>query len=302
MNELQIDVRQRLDYTAETKKLNNTELSRLIGRSRSVVSEIRNKRRQFSDVILNQVKQRLSAYIPSTEGILKTSQQRTLQKVCEGALSDLDVRMILGDTGIGKTMVLKDFSAKNEQAYYLKIGQSMTQTMFLKNVALSLGCKVEHYRRDHLFERISERLDEKGSMLLLIDECEVLSMSTLKVIKHLHNAFEGSLGIVMAGVPSLKLRLMRQSGIDANGQLIKPSNEYTTLFRRCKFFHIKGILIKDVELFAAKHGVAKKQVITYLFKRCWNYDYLEKLLLKAITMGVDFDNVIIDDLDKITIY
>lgn len=302
MNNLQLQTKARLDFVSKRKSLNNKELSHLVDRSRSVVSEIRNGRRQFSDLVLNQIKNRLSAYQPD-DGLLQTSQYNVLTRVCTGCLHDLDLRMVIGDTGLGKTMVLKDFSANNEHAYYLKIGQSMTQTMFLKQVALAVGCKVEQYRRDHFFERISERLDEKGSMVLLIDECEVLSLSTLKVIKHLHNAFEGSLGIVVVGVPSLKSRLMKQGGIAATTfQLIKPSNEYTTLFRRCKFFHLGGILQSDSKLFSDRQGITNPKVISYLFNRCWNYDYLDKLLAKALRMGVDFDQVLVEDLDKITIY
>ena len=176
----------------------------------------------------------------------------------------------------------------------------MTQTMFLQQAALALGCKAERYRRDHIFKQISDRLDDKGRAVLLIDECEVLGMATLKVVKQLHNAFEGSLGIVMAGVPSLKLRLMRQGGIEpASCQLVRPSNEYTTLFRRCRFFHLGGIQPADMKLFA---GGAPQKVVNYLVRRCWNYDYLVKLLEKARRMEVDFHAVMVEDLDRVTIY
>ncbi len=301
VNGLQHRAKTMLDQVSHSKHLNNEVLSSIVGRGRSTVSEIRNGKKAYSEGVLNQIINRLSAYLP--DEIRPTSQSSMLQKICEGCLAEVDLRMVTGDTGLGKTMVLKDFSANTVQAWYLKIGQSMTQTMFLKRVALAIGCKVLHYRRDHIFGQIGNRLDEKGRMVLLIDECEVLSMATLKVVKHLHNAFEGSLGIVVAGVPSLKLRLMRMGGIDAKDyQLIRPSNEYTTLFRRCKFFQLGQIQPSDVRCFTGGYGSVPKKVVNYLFKRCWNYDYLVKLLEKARRMQVDFSTVMVEDLDKITIY
>lgn len=154
---------------------------------------------------------------PTIPGFIMTATATRIFAMLDGAKFGPDMAMIAGDAGVGKTVALKAYQRRNNNAWMVTARPAMkSPTAILTRIAKELGVRE---RGSGLDEAIIERMADTGG-LLIVDEAHHLSIQALEEIRSLHDLAE--IGVVIAGNAPLNNK------IDGLGR----SKEHAQLFSR----------------------------------------------------------------------
>lgn len=137
-------------------------------------------------------------------GFIETSAWAKISRVCNAALFDNMPAFIYGDSQLGKTACLKEFTRRNNHGTtrYIRMPSSPTFPYFLKVVAEA--CYIPpRQAHDVLRRRIMDSLDDRN--LLIIDEvhqamCTGTEPNARKVVEFLREVYDRTgCGIVLCG-------------------------------------------------------------------------------------------------------
>lgn len=304
-------LRDKLIILMEKKNLKAAEIARITGRSEGTISDLLNSKKSFTDKLLNVIQDSLKDYLGEDDLVI-TRQYSKMWKILEAGKKAGDSRIIVGNTGIGKSILARKFAEENEACYYIKIDRKeMSWNNFLMRVVSEMGIKIDknrkRYSTTYLLDRIISFVEEKADAnpSLIIDETEIAKNSLFKDFKNLQTATEGLLNINIIGISDVLKRLGKISGLeyraipslDGQNQKYKwfptkdNSNIYSTFVRRFNAFRIDNINTDDISLFCAEKGITNKQVIKMACERWWNYQEANTAVLRAKNMGIDLSQI-----------
>lgn len=315
ISEKQATLKERVLTMMEKKNLKPAEISRITGRSEGTISDFLNDKKSFTDKLLNVIHDRLKDYMGDDE-LVQTRQFMKMMNIAKAGKKMSDMRLVVGNTGVGKSVVFKKFAEENECCYYVKIDRKeMTWNNFLMKVSKEMGIDLDRKRKrfstSYLLDRIIEKVEEKADSdpQLIIDEAEIAKNSLFKDFKTLQTATEGLLNIVVVGITDVVNRIGRLAGLeykafenrDNEGNITgyywkwhpvkENSNIYTTFARRISVFRIDNISREDIASFCTEKGIRDKKVVDLACARWWNYEDADRVVKRAERMGINLENI-----------
>ena len=173
---MQIKLKHKLINLKATKGLKNNEIAAITNRSESTISEILSDKRAFADSLIYSVLSKLGDYF--IEGNLVTSvrQYSKMWNIATSCKKDSDMRLIIGNTGIGKSIVLKRFATETSNVYYLKVDRKLSWNKMLREINRAMGIDIEKKNTTSLLDAIIRKVEiiSGEKPVLIIDESEVL--------------------------------------------------------------------------------------------------------------------------------
>lgn len=311
----QAELREKLTVLMEKKKLIPAEIARITGRSEGTISDLLNSKKSFSDKLINLTFDCLRDYMGDNK-LVPTRQYNKIWSILQTGKKASDMRLIVGNTGVGKSTVLRKFAEENECCWYIKIDRKeMTWNRFLFRLATEMGVTLDKKRKrfstSFLLDQIILIVEEKADLnpQVIIDESEVAKNSLYKEFKNLRTATEGLLSIVIAGITDVVSKIGKIAGLEcktyqaANGYSYRwyptkeNSNQYTTFARRISIFRIDNISTDDIAAFCAHRGITNKAVIKLASERWWNYEEPDKAFKRAERMGIILSEMTVQEFE-----
>lgn len=140
-----------------------------------------------------------------------TSQFKTIVAELKGAKDDARVRMIIGESGCGKTYSIERFRQNNPKGTYVITcsGQTCASSLIRRILqTLRMDCRGDN---DYLLDRISSEFRNRQlageKPILILDEAENLRPQTFKAVKSIYDYLKGKCGIVLIGTDQLLAKL-----------------------------------------------------------------------------------------------
>lgn len=315
ISEKQTSLKDKLVVLMDKKNLKSSEIARITGRSEGTISELLRDKKSFSDKLLNVIYDTLKDYM-GDDDLVSTRQMNKIWNIAQAGKTMSDMRLIVGNTGVGKSTVLRKFAEENECCYYIKIDRKeLTWNRFLFRLATEMGIKLDKNRKrfstSFLLDQIIAMVEEKADSnpQVIIDESEVAKNSFYKEFKNLRTATEGLLSIVIAGISDVVNKIGKIAGLEcrayqsANGVVQRwyptkeNSNQYTTFARRISVFRIDNISTEDIANFCQEKGITNKEVIKLASERWWNYEEPDKAFKRADRMGINLSTITIAEFE-----
>ena len=117
------------------------------------------------------------------------------------------VCVVLGDPGVGKTVLLEHLEALNQQHDYIVASMSMTMHTYgqiIKHLAQTLSIEVKaNTIEKELIEHAHKYAQERKKLLILIDEAHLLAMDVLRKLRLLFSRFPKRYNLILLGQPTL---------------------------------------------------------------------------------------------------
>jgi len=311
----QSGLRDKLVVLMEKKALKPAEIARITGRSEGTISELLRDKKSFSDKLLNVIYDSLKDYL-GDETLVPTRQFNKMWNIAASGKKMSDMRLIAGNSGVGKSVVFRKFAEENECCWYIKIvRKEMTWNNFLMELAKEMGVKLDKKRlrfsTSYLMNKIVAMIEERvdSNPMLIVDESEVVKNSFFKDMKNLQTATEGLLSIAIVGITEVITRIGKIAGLEykayetATGYSYKwyptreNSNIYTTFARRISVFRIDNISTDDIAAFCAEKGIKNNKVVALASARWWNYDEADKAIKRAERMGIDLSQITAEEFE-----
>lgn len=153
--------------------------------------------------------------------LVLTKQFKDIIKHLEEAKNDAKARVIIGETGCGKTYTIKKFVKENPTATFVVTCHSSTTEKSLHDrimKMLNIPCKGNS---DERLDKISVelwRMSREGlNPVLILDEAENLKMGTFQSLKAIYDYLEDRCGIVLIGTGQLIDDLEKLKGSNKKG-------------------------------------------------------------------------------------
>ncbi|TKI08632.1 AAA family ATPase [Martelella alba] len=152
-------------------------------------------------------------------GFIATITARKGMEVMRMAHIDGDINVIYGDAGMGKTMMLREYAARQRDAILIEADPGYTARVVLEELCARLNL-TKRGNMHELSEACISALRDSGR-LLMIDEAENLPYRALETLRRIHD--KSGVGIILAGMPRLIINLKGRRG------------EYKQLYSRVGF-------------------------------------------------------------------
>lgn len=305
INPRQLVLKEKLLVLMEKKNMKPAEISRITGRSEGTISELLRDKKNFSPRLLTVIHESLRDYMGDEE-LVQTRQFVKMWNIAKASKAAGDMRLVVGNTGIGKSVLFKKFAEENESCWFLKFDRKeITWNRLLLLIAREMGVRLDKKRKrfssTFLLDEIVKLIEEKADTnpMIIIDESEVARISIFKELKNLRTATEGLLSIVIVGITDVMNKIGRMSGLESrtydtpNGAQYRwypkttDSNQYTTFARRISLFRIENISTKDIEDFCIEKGITNTEVIKLAQNKWWNYEDADRAIRRAELMGIN---------------
>ncbi len=178
--------------------------------------------------------------------IYQTTDCKAGLTACEKAAKNCQMIGIIADTGMSKTTVCQTV-AMRPNTYYMYIDSTVTPKVFLRHLLGELGAAFDGSLHDMLAKVVNE-INTQNSPLLLIDECAKLSDKMMLLIHSLRDRTKDNCGIVLAGMPDFKNKLIKFSNKGTTG--------YAEFFRRIEIWHeFKGLTAAEIKYILQDNGI-----------------------------------------------
>lgn len=200
------------------------------------------------------------------------------------ARNTVEARMILGETGCGKTYAIDRFCEQNPAGVYrVTVNDYDTIRDIFDEIARAAGIKTTA-RRGALLREVCGVLREQAAkglrVMLIVDEAENTKVAGLKAYKALYDLLRGCVSLVLVGTPELAERLdrLRKRGVPGMPQFIRRFKARTT--------RLEAV---DTAFREFRDTVADAGLWRLAARLCENYgelrDYLEPALREAHENG-----------------
>lgn len=273
----------------EVRGLNNTDLHKLTGVDKAYLSEMFKTGTQFKynagdgerdipekwfrtlkDTISKGMEQELWKTIP-------TSQMKGILATLEESKTFGYTRVIIGETGCGKTYFTDKFIAHNPKENFKITVGSMDNIADLLDKILDV-LKIPHGKskskkiRD-IIKNLKERNLRGEKPVLIFDEAEYMKQTTLCNIKELHDHLNKYVSLNLIGTKQLldKLEILKK----------KSKAGMPQFYRRIKF-GIRVLSPIDTTFKGFLNDIEDKGFIRFLQQNCDNYGELHDAMIPII--------------------
>ncbi|MDI4482773.1 transcriptional regulator [Moraxella nonliquefaciens] len=213
-------------------------------------------------------------------GFVLTKSARKTLSVCEDAHTLGDIRLVIGEAGLGKTMAIKEYSEKIKGVILIESEPTFSPKILLVQLCHALGVIPSRSNHDNL-SAIKAKLTD-SERLIIIDEAELLSYKCLEIIRRIHDMT--GVGVVLAGMPRLVANLKGKSG------------EYKQLYSRVGFVHdLGGELTADDVGVLAMHLLGTDEHNGALVKACKGNARRLSKLIRTVNLTAKRSNKPISD-------
>lgn len=305
ISQLQQTLLARLMSLKQSKKLKNNELAAIISVSEGTMSDILSSKKTFSDKLIQQCLARISDYNIDFD-VVPVRQFNQITSILTTCKTKSDMRLIIGNTGIGKSLVTRKFAKDNADVYYFKVDRSYTWKDLLAEICKIMGIEPKLRGAKHLLNNIIQKIEQTSgnNPLLIIDESEVLTNPIYKHIKNLYTATEGLLGIAIVGITEIQARIAKIAGLDNTTwfPIKSDSNQYTTFARRLVVHRIPNIGydvegIHDIDVFMKNYGITNAEVLAAARVKIWNYGEANRIIQRANKMNFKLSELTINEFE-----
>lgn len=229
----------------ETKNISRKEFAFKADVSPATISNILNdKWDNINDKLWRQVEN--AANSGNTDNLMPTRDCNKVFKMCEIAQKSHKMFGLAADTGMGKTTALTAYMARPNVFYYY-IDATITPKVFLKDLLRELGVSFEG-NLNEMLQRICLELNIIENPLLIVDECAKLSDKMMLYIHSIRDRTINNCGIVLAGMPDFKNRLIKYANKGKTG--------YGEFFRRVNdWFDLDGLTTGEINGILRYYGI-----------------------------------------------
>ncbi len=313
---LQLQIRDRIKKIIKEKVLTNAEFLTMIrtesynGPSEGSLSDLLNDNKAFSEAWLSTLWAAINSRFSNNPEIVKSTRQyRMIENLLSSCHVNRDFMLITGNTGIGKSLSLRNLVEETADTYYFKMDRQSSWFTFLLRFAASIGMstkEIKNINQYKLHDNIEAHLLKKSKdhVVIVLDEFERLALQHWIRIKDMKTSWP-NVGFLVSAIPDRKVQLARYARL--NPETWRPvdddhvSNSYTTLARRFKVFDIPSVSPEDTRHFFQAKGVLDSQVLQYAEQVIWNYDQADMMLKKAEKMGLELPTMTLGEFQQVKV-
>lgn len=305
LSSAQIELQKNVIALVKNKGFKPAKIANITGRSAGTISDLINGKKVMSERLIAIISEKLKHYIEVKENTLVegVSQYKYIWNTTNYCHKNPMFALLTGDTGVGKSEVLKKFTQSNKNSWIVRIDKGTSWRELLQTIAGEFGLleaegkgKNRIQKREgsaKLLEKIRSFVEVAEELpLLIIDEAEEIPNATLRKLKNLYTATEGLLSIIICGITKTKTRIAKLAGLSSewlpNG---KEQNEYTTFARRLKRYDVPAISFEDIKVFCIANGITNEKTHNYAFKKWWNYELANHIVSTANKMGLNLNTI-----------
>jgi DNA transposition AAA+ family ATPase len=217
--------------------------------------------------------------------LFETPNYRRVMKVCDDAQQQHKMLGISDYTGGGKSTALRTYAKTNPASYYVLCTTVMGRRQFVGAILQSMGLPDAGNIAAGI-EAITERLNEVGTGLLILDDAGKLSDQNLLLVQVIYDQTEFQAGIVLAGTEYLKKYIDKMAGKDKRG--------FRELQRRVQFWQNLARPSQAVIVQIAKaHGIEDSSAHTYLARVAKDYGTLRNMIINGKMAVASRPNMVI---------
>lgn len=178
---------------------------------------------------------------------------------------------LTADTGMGKTTSLKAYASR-KNVFMVTADKTMNAKRFFLKIGSVLGVGFDGNIHDVML-KIASKLNEMSDPLLIIDEAGKLNHVMMLYLHDLREYTKGNCGILLAGMPYFKARLVKFAEKQKEG--------CSEFLRRINVWHeLTGLSRKETEYICRAEGI-ENNFRDYYGLRFG--DLMNKILLDKIT-------------------
>lgn len=141
-------------------------------------------------------------------GYVRTQSSKRAGDILGLAHVDGQAVVIVGQAGLGKTSVLRDYAGRNPDVILIEVDPTYTAKVLLKTIAEKVGSDNKGTLNDML-NGIVGKLSDSGR-LIAVDEAEHLPYRALECLRRIHD--RADIGLALVGMPRLLVNLRGRNG------------------------------------------------------------------------------------------
>lgn len=236
-----------------------------------------------------------------TKHLFESDDLKNVKSRLEFIKQNKGLALFTGDSGIGKTIAIRDFCNNLNASLYKVMYISMstlTVAEFYKALCYELGIEAK-FKKIEMFKNIQEEIlrlikDKKISPILVIDEAQYLKtdiINDLKILMNFEMDSKNYLSIILIGSPVLVNTLNRNIH-EAIRQRIVVSYHYTGITRE----EVNGYIDSRMDLCGADKNVFNENSRETLFTSCnGSLRSLNNLIVKSLIIATNKQQQTIDN-------
>lgn len=247
--------------------------------SGATVANIKN--RKMLDKISDNMWSKLHSFLMegrSTSGwkYFDTMNHQLIEVTCDLAKKEASMKMIIAQTGLGKTTSLLRWATRNQKsAHYLLMLKAMNERECLRLIADALGVKNLEATKYQLIRSIANRCNNSPGKTLILDDAGKVITKFYGSLQQLYDLTEGNLAIVLAGVPALRETIRKNAGAQ--------KESWPELMRRISYTQDLVEPSKDIiRTICETYGIKETRVINFIEKKVSNYGDLKNIITAAL--------------------
>lgn len=205
-------------------------------------------------------------------GLYQTNDFRSVFNQCEITRTHKLMTGLIADTGMGKTTTLKAYT-NHDNVFLVTVDKTMNAKGLFLKILDTLGISFDGNIHDVML-KIAAELNSLENPLLIIDEAGKLNHVMMLYMHDLREYTKDNCGILLAGMPYFKSRLIKFSDKQKEG--------CSEFLRRINIWHeLEGLNRKEIDYICEQEGIEADNYKDYHGLRFG--DLMNKILLDKIT-------------------
>lgn len=161
---------------------------------------------KISDIMWARMRQYLGM---DAWSIVETKVLLGIIDVCNEAQLSGSIKMVLGETGIGKTTSFEQYSTRYKNVFIVTCAAQMNQKEFIAEIAEALAISSEGKTKYRLIKAIAAKLLSLHTPIIILDEAGKLPTKYLSVVQSIYEMAGKKVGVVLSGVSYLYDNFMK---------------------------------------------------------------------------------------------
>jgi len=178
-----------------------------------------------------------------------------LTTILKDSKEDSQVMAVVGKAGSGKSTTINHFRKSYKNVFVLTCNSFWNKKTFLSEILKEMGIEYRGLTESDMIKEAIHQITRLENTLLIFDEADKLSDSSLYLFISLYNSLEDECGMILCGTPHLEKRLLNGVSLNKRG--------YSEIWSRvgCKCVHLNGVSASDIVLICEANGVTNTRLI-----------------------------------------